>query len=735
MTPGERLKQWIDGLAQDWGDRLRGWMVRWTVGGITDALEDMTPEQKASIETMAQKLIDDENVPEFMKGYLRLATKRGNPLFLVIGILMAVAMVWGTVEGLAKPLGNILTHKEERLLRTFRLDPGSVITAWRRDPAKYAWVFDDLKDMGWPDRSIETLKDITQVIPNAADIVRFALREVYDTKIAKEYGQFQDIPSGAYPDAARAGLSEDMFNKYWAAHWGLPSASDGFELLHRGILNEDQLKGLLKANDIMPYWRDQLIKLSWNIPTRVDVRRFWDMRTIDEQRLREIYTGLGYHGQDLEDYVLWTKIYVDFPDLLARYKNGWITLEQVKTELVAMGMKPDRADTMIQEKMKNAMIERTVTEKNITKADIVNGVKKGVITRAEGNTLLVSIGYSTDEATFILEVGIPTDEEDANTKVRTLTKSDIAAAVKERLLSPAEAITKLIALRYKEADATFLAAIYAAQIPIEKVETERELTKGDIAAGLKAGIISPEEARVMLTELRYSAEDAEFLVSANMPDAVALAAEKKRQVDKGDIRSALRAGIITDADAISRLVKLQYTEADASFLVYLYNTIDSLSIVTRPKEASKADIVTAVKKGLITASEGYTMLVGLGFSADASNFILSLVAEESPFSPMNYGEFQALTNKWKAATNIGGKPMTEEIKTLGSEVIRLSAEVDTLQRSIRAERGTLVAAEVLPAAATARLRELQAALYKAQAELTRMQSAYNAKVVEWRRGV
>jgi hypothetical protein len=498
------------------------------------------------------------------------------------------------------------------------------ITAWRRDPAQYSLYLSDLRDQGWSDDRIEALKFITQVIPNAADIVRFALREVYSPDIAEQYGQFQDIPTAAYGDAKKAGLSEDMFNKYWAAHWGLPSASDGFELLHRGILTEAQLKDLLKANDIMPYWRDQLIKLSWNIPTRVDVRRFWDMRTIDETRLREIYTGLGYHGRDLDDYVLWTKIYTDFPDLLARYKNGWITLDQVKTELVGMGMKPDRADTMIEEKIKKAAPERTASAKDITKTDIFKGVKQGVITRVEAAELLVDIGYSNDEAVYLLDVNIPVDEETS-------------------------------------------------------VKTARELTKGDILAGLKAGVI-------------------------------------------------------TETDALNKLLELRYSSADAQFLLKVFNAAAKPPTEAKLKEASKADIVTAVKKGLITQEAGYMMLLDIGFAADAALFILNVATEESPFSPKTFDEFKDITQKYRLAAGMEGKPMTEEIKKLGTQVVTLTANVAALERSIQEEYGGKTDIEGLPATATAHLKELQSALYKAQIELARVKTDYNARIAEWRHG-
>ncbi|GAI52064.1 unnamed protein product, partial [marine sediment metagenome] len=111
------------------------------------------------------------------------------------------------------------------------------------------------------------------------------------------------------------------------------------------------------------YWQDLLLELVKAVPTRVDVRRFWDMRTIDEARLREIYHAQGYYGKDLEDYVLWTKVYVAFPDLIARFTKGWITEDDVRSELIALGMPAERVETMIQTKIKKVAGERVEPER------------------------------------------------------------------------------------------------------------------------------------------------------------------------------------------------------------------------------------------------------------------------------------------------------------------------------------------------------------------------------------
>ena len=603
-----------------WGERIGGWVLGSIAKGITKSLEDMEPGAIDAFRDALTKMRDNPLTPPEMVKFYNKALEPGNWFVeLIAGMTIAIGSL-GALLGAGVPLGNLMRYGQDAFLKSYRLDPGEVITAWRRDPAAYNKYFSDLVDQGWSPERIDALKYITEIIPGVQDLVRMSVREAFSPEIAEKLGQYHDPPTLVYPWAEKLGLSKEWVDRYWAAHWELPSAGQGFELLHRGIITEDELKMLLRALDVMPYWRDKLVQVSWNIPTRVDVRRFWDMRTIDEARLREIYTGLGYHGKDLEDYVLWTKIYVDFPDLLARYKNGWITLEEVKSELVAMGMKPERADTMIEEKIKKAAPERAAADKALSLTDIYKGVKQGRITQAQAVELIMDLGYDEYEAAFKLAVNIPADQ-------------------------------------------------------VDEAVSERQLTKADILTGLKTEVITRDEAQAKLLELRYSVANAELLLK--IYDAQVKPPEEAKQ-----------------------------------------------------KEASKADIVLGVKKGVITQEEGYVMLLDLGFSPEASLFILTVQTEESPFSPINFAEFKDLTQKYRKASGLEGKPMNEEIRKAATEVIRLTGERDSLQQSIDEEQRGLIGETILPAEATTRLNKLKASLRKAEAALSVAKTEYNRLVAE-----
>ncbi len=171
----------------------------------------------------------------------------------------------------------------------------------------------------------------------------------------------------------------------------------------RELITDQDVWDWFRLVEIPPYWRDNLIKLIWEVPTRVDIRRFLDMGTIDETRLREYYGQLGYHGKALDDYVLWTKVYNAVPDLIARSKNGWMNSGEIVAELAKLGMTEEAATNLYQTKIKNPAADVSLNEaKSLTKAEIYKGVKQGIISQGEAFSLIMELGYDEWEAEYLV---------------------------------------------------------------------------------------------------------------------------------------------------------------------------------------------------------------------------------------------------------------------------------------------------------------------------------------------
>jgi len=266
----------------------------------------------------------------------------------------------------------------------------------------------------------------------------------------------------------------------------------------------------------------------------------------------------------------------------------------------------------------------------------------------------------------------------------------------------------------------------------DQTTTERDITKTDIYKGVKQGVITREEAIELLMDLGYEEDTADYLLTINIPEDEEDVIVKERDLTKTDIIKGLKTEVITEDEALAKLLELRYAPLDAEFLLKIYKATITPPAEARAREASKADIVLAVKKGLITPEEAYLMLQDLGFTPEAAQFILMVKAEVSPFSPMSYQEFKDTTGKWRKAAGMKVEPMTEGIRQAAAEVVKLTKDITALHDAIKEEDRGLVKDEILPATATAKRDELRVSLHRAESSLAAARSNYDRLVAEWR---
>lgn len=215
---------------------------------------------------------------------------------------------------------------------------------------------------GYSQEDVQALQKLYWRIPGVQDIIRMAVREAFTPEIAEKFGQYQDLPADFVSWAAKQGLSEDWARRYWAAHWDLPSATQGFEMYHRGLITEDDLKMLLRALDVMPFWRDKLIGISYNLPTRVDIRRIYKLGIRDREWVKGVYIKAGYAPDDAEALTQFTERYYG----------------------------PDE-ETQLDEDL------------DYTKSEVLDGYRKGMLAEDEARAFLQDLGWFDDQIDFYLQ--------------------------------------------------------------------------------------------------------------------------------------------------------------------------------------------------------------------------------------------------------------------------------------------------------------------------------------------
>lgn len=231
------------------------------------------------------------------------------------------------------------------------LDGEAYVRLWRRGELTEDELDTDLAGLHFNEADSNKLKKVTEFFPQPMDLIRFAVREVYNDQIRSQFGMDDDISNTYLTEAAKAGLPEEQARNFWAAHWELPSPNQGFEMLHRNVIDKDELGNLLKALDIMPFWRDKLTKIAYSPYTRVDVRRMYGLGVLGEDELLQAYKDIGYDDEHAENMVKFTKLYeqdgqrgITRGSVTRAYKQGLISKEDLIEYLTSLGYSDEVVD-------------------------------------------------------------------------------------------------------------------------------------------------------------------------------------------------------------------------------------------------------------------------------------------------------------------------------------------------------------------------------------------------------
>jgi len=463
--------------------------------------------------------------------------------------------------------------------------------------------------IGWKPEEADQFNEEYYGPPPVGDLIRMAVREVFSPEIAEEFGQFEEIPAAYLEWAEKIGLTTEWARNYWAAHWVLPSMQMGFEMLHRGAINADQLDALFVAQDVMPFWRDRLKEISYRVVTRVDVRRFHALGIYDDAQVLDAYMKMGFNETNAAEMTQFTVAYNDST------KKG-----------------------------------EKARERDLSKSDVIGMYNDGVLDAATTRGYLIQLGYSEAEATVLIE------REDIQ-EMRRERKADISNIIDQ---------AKIKALTYEEAQDRLAA------LDLTRTETNKALadlarvsqtrtrtpSKSDLDDWLGLNLITEGDYAEELRTLGYADRYVALYVEATSAEAESdlLAEEEKaarrrepRSVSKSNLDSLYQAEIIDLTGYTEGLQTLGYREADIANLLEQQTLKleerqrDELERLERGEEAavrerlpSRSLLGKLYLKGLISIEDYAEGLTLLGFSPENIELLSKLIgakAEEDASQP------------------------------------------------------------------------------------------------------
>ncbi len=368
--------------------------------------------------------------------------------------------------------------------------------------------------LGYMERNGIATHDIMPMIqsvewmPSAQDLIRFAVREVYSDEIAKTYGLFEDMPEKYLEEADKIGMPREVARLPWAAHWDLPSAGQGYEMFHRGIISRDELNTLLRALDYMPFWRDKMIDMSYNLVTRVDARRFYGLGVWDEQRLAREYAAMGYRPEDVADMVTFTKRYENTEadgltrdNLISSYVKGIIDRETLEALLVKLNY----SDLVVSYYMTVADVQMAQAEIDLITDDLVSQYLQGQITQ---DTIRIALTEQDLPASYVETVMRRVVQRQAE-KRKVPERSTLEEWYKLGIIDDAYYYGRMRMIGYVEEDIYR----YLSAMILEKGTIKRRYLKPEIyQKWVREKMMSPEQFADTLHQANYSDDDIAVLL-------------------------------------------------------------------------------------------------------------------------------------------------------------------------------------------------------------------------------
>jgi hypothetical protein len=497
-------------------------------------------------------------------------------------------------HGLDPHYGRWMMQLAERLL-----NEDQIRSALLRKTITDAEHDHSLRQWGYTQDRIDLAKKLYFYIPPVPDIIHMGIRNVFNPEIVTRFNLLGDYPQ-AFEDAAhQQGVSKEWAEKYWEAHWIVPSRTEAFEMFQRttdtkldehadtitlsdgsqvhNIIGKDTLNLLLREVDTPPFYRDKVTAVAYRPLTRIDIRRLRKIGLLTHAGVERAYLDLGYNHEH-------AKLLAKFTDAL----NATTSKNAAQSLVTSLQRKV--IELYVADKLPLDQVHSTLTDLGFTKAEIAVFVAEAdlvheseYITALEqgiGKLYMAGILSDKDAIKRLHSAGVPVDAQhtlftkwdlaiqyrggtDHIHKHRELTKGEVLQALIDGLIDQPTAESMLESLGYDRngADAEIGLALFKSASATKRTQIEA------IKASFINGVIEQLEASNRLDALYVPSEQRDAYLSEWF-----LARETRTErIPIATLRDMLKGKFIDAATTLAHLKRHRFTDDDAGLLIAFWD--------------------------------------------------------------------------------------------------------------------------------------------------------------------
>lgn len=343
---------------------------------------------------------------------------------------------------------------------------------------------------GFIPSEIDIKYELRKEIPGPSDLVRFALKDVFDYANIRKRGWLSDPTPPAFrywmkqqgfhgtlkiPDSETGAIVElEWADLFWASHWQVIAPGQIYEFLHRfrpvpaggnqtrfGVkpFTQKDANDWLKIDDYPPEVRDWLKAASYRLPMQRQITAMYRYKIVPLKEVSEIYQDVGYDAKtagllaQLEDKrererQLREARPAAITAVLANYRSGAVTRDAAQTALLTLELE---------------LIEIN-TRMNAVDWQVNNDVATAII-KALRASFLLGVVNSSQARGFLMQAGIAPVRVDSYIALweaqltlprKQLATSQILQLRRDGLISRDDALTRLGNLGWAGAETILL---------------------------------------------------------------------------------------------------------------------------------------------------------------------------------------------------------------------------------------------------------------------------------------
>jgi len=460
-------------------------------------------------------------------------------------------LIWWARAGYTNPKSVAM----QRALRAPLIDLYTLFQLRNRQlisPTRFA---NGLRELGWDaDDLLGPVAQLRFFVPPFSDIPRFMLRDVFDERVVEQFGmdaEFNEKFTGRLQDWAQwQGITPEVMLAYWRAHWATIAPTQLYEMLHRlrpGVVDPAiattvaDAQRALAVNDVLPFWRDRLIAISYRLLTRVDIRRMYNSNALNKQQVESAYLDLGYQPKD-------AKFQTDFADQeKQKYLNGLAGLmkpaEALKLYTAYELSEAAVRDVYVRNRVPGAEIDQALKDAQRRrdakiKRSCLAATRKRYLTGlwdpGEAVAILQLRGYEQADAIRILDGW----QCELSARGKVVSGSQLCQWFERGLIDAVEFATRLVRVGYSGVDADRAVAwcalkvsdkrIRAAQAAAQREERARNSAAKDAERRARQAV-KDVEARIKLeTDLGFKSQDQALQAAESAAKVELLSAQAKK---------------------------------------------------------------------------------------------------------------------------------------------------------------------------------------------------------------